>query len=258
MEIGISTACFYPEKLEDIILKINNLGFSCIEVFLNTDCELKKEFLNEQINNLKHSNIRVHSVHPFTSQMETLYFFSVYEKRIQDGIILYERYFEAMNLIGASVLTFHGGKNITALTPDKYAKNIYPLLNAAAKKGIVIAQENVFDSLCANPDYIYKLRKIMDQSLKFTLDIKQANKSGFSPFTVLESMGDDVVNIHLNDFDQDNLCLLPGVGTFELEKFIHLLKENKIKVPLILEVYRQNYHNLEDILLSRSYLAKLD
>ena len=46
MRLGISTACFYPQPLEDTIPRISSLGFHLIEIFFNTESELRDPFLS--------------------------------------------------------------------------------------------------------------------------------------------------------------------------------------------------------------------
>ena len=46
MEIGASSACFYPLETETSFLRIAQLGFSCCEIFFNSESELNPVFVN--------------------------------------------------------------------------------------------------------------------------------------------------------------------------------------------------------------------
>ena len=46
MRLGISTACFYPQPIEETIERIAALGFRTIEIFFNTESEYDISFLN--------------------------------------------------------------------------------------------------------------------------------------------------------------------------------------------------------------------
>ena len=52
-------------------------------------------------NLLKRFDINCVSLHPFTSEMEQLFFFSDYERRIEDALEYYKYYFRFMNMTGA-------------------------------------------------------------------------------------------------------------------------------------------------------------
>ena len=44
MNIGVSTACLYPEPLEEALYSLAVNGVSNVEIFVNTHSELKKSF----------------------------------------------------------------------------------------------------------------------------------------------------------------------------------------------------------------------
>ena len=45
MEIGASTACFYPLETEKALQRVCDLGFKATEVFMNSPCELEEGFV---------------------------------------------------------------------------------------------------------------------------------------------------------------------------------------------------------------------
>ncbi len=47
IELGMSTASFYPQFTEDAARKIVKLGYSKAEVFLNSECEFDAEYIKE-------------------------------------------------------------------------------------------------------------------------------------------------------------------------------------------------------------------
>lgn len=59
---------------------------------------------------MKRFDVRCVSVHPFTCEIEQLMFFSEYERRINDILEYYKLYFQFMNIVGAKIFVFHGGK----------------------------------------------------------------------------------------------------------------------------------------------------
>ena len=59
---------------------------------------------------LQRFDIYCPSVHPFTCEIEPLMFFSEYERRMNDILEYYKLYFQFMNIVGAEIFVFHGGK----------------------------------------------------------------------------------------------------------------------------------------------------
>ena len=84
MIAGVSTACLYPQPLEESLYNLAVNGIACTEIFINTHSELKKSFSHNIAQLLKRFDVKCVSVHPFTCEMETMMFFSDYERRIED------------------------------------------------------------------------------------------------------------------------------------------------------------------------------
>lgn len=103
---GLSTACFYPELTERGLMFAASIGAQAAEVFFNAPSELTDSFVRELRRIADGSGTRILSVHPFTSGLEPLLFFSGYRRRFCDGVELYKRYFHAANLLGANLLVF--------------------------------------------------------------------------------------------------------------------------------------------------------
>jgi len=70
-------------------------------------------------------------------------------------------------------------------------------------------------------------------------------------------MSSNVVNFHINDYDNENICLLPGDGIVKHERLIKTLLSNNYSGPAIIEVYRGNFSDTNDILRSKLYLEKI-
>ena len=89
MEIGVSTACFYPEETERALRRCGEMGVRCTEIFFNAPSELDGAFLRELVQIREAYGIRVAAVHPFTSRIEPYLLFSGYERRYRDGLDFY-------------------------------------------------------------------------------------------------------------------------------------------------------------------------
>lgn len=254
MFLGISTACFYPMETEKTIDDIARLGFDRIEVFANCMAETSFDYIKELKKKCDDYGIKVVSFHPFTSFAEPFYFFTCYPRRIEEGVDFYKGLFERAARLGAHVVNFHGAKRDYNAEPSAFFDVYARLYEGAKQYDIIFSQENVVRCKSAEPSFIKLMRSYLNDECSFTLDIKQANRAGFSPFEMLEAMGDKVCNVHINDFNSEYDCLLPGKGNFDFGKLLHMLNEYKYNENILIEVYRNNFLQNDEILSSKNYI----
>lgn len=260
MECGISTACFYPQPLEESIAEIAALELKTIEVFVNTESEFAPKYTRELRLRLDDAGIRAVSIHPFTSPMEGQLLLSDYDRRTEDGLMQYRRYFEAARALGAKYLTFHGERSIiqdkSAADTQRKLHTYNRLCAVAAECGMILAQENVAWCKSENPEYLRWLRDGVP-ALRFTLDIKQAHRAGHSWSEYLDVMGERLVNIHINDFDDAHSCLLPGEGVMRFDALFDRLRALGYDEQVLIEVYSTDYQNMAQIKRAAKYLTDL-
>ena len=119
MNIGLSSACFYPNVLtENSIKLINDIGFRSGEIFLNSTSEYEDEFiykLNEE--KLKH-DFNIESIHCFSPTFEP-YLFETYKRRRQDMFKYFKKVCRAARILGAKYYTFHGMRKFDFASIDK-------------------------------------------------------------------------------------------------------------------------------------------
>ena len=157
------------------------------------------------------------------------------------------------------MINVHGDRGMGLKDLDKYIKCYDPLLKLGDKYGVVFSSENVFYNSVNHPEFIYRLRqRIGFGTMKFTFDIKQANKGGADPLEVLEAMGTDVVNFHINDYDSEHICMLPGEGTVDYVKIFETLNNVGYNGPALIEVYSDNYTDFSQIENSKRYLLDIN
>ena len=247
MRVGVSTACLYPDLLEDSLLSLMDNGINHVEIFVNTDSELEKKFVSNMADILKNYNATCKSLHPYTCAMEPMMFFSGYERRVVDVLEYYKRYFEAMNILGAEVFVFHGNK-AGLQTPDEfYFERFSKLVKVGKEFGVTIAQENV--SRCQSSTL--KFQKAMCNALgddaKFVLDTKQAIRSGEDPFETVRELGQNIIHVHLSDYGKNGDCLPIGAGEFDIKGFMTLLHNMNFDGSVMLELYRYNFTDVSDL-----------
>lgn len=244
MRIGMSTACFYPQPLEEILPVIAGLGVTAVEIFFNTESEFEPRFYENLGAQARSLGLDIVSVHPYSSLMEGMLLFSDYARRTEDGMLQYQRYFECAAALGARYLTFHGERDMgRADDPARWERKCaaYRRLCALASAcGVTLAQENVAWCRSRDPAFLRALYRDVPE-LRYTLDIKQAYRSGQDWRTVLDVMGERLVNVHINDFSAEQSCLVPGAGTMDYANFFSRLRATGYDGHAIVEVYRTNF-----------------
>lgn len=261
MNIGISTASFYPMLLEEGIQQAGELGFRCAELFVNAESEYQPGFCRERRRQLDDLGIRAVSMHPYTSAMEGHLLFSDYPRRTRDGIDQYRRYFEAGAILGVDYFTFHGellrARGLPPSDPESNRFATYRALCEAAQEfGIQFTQENV--SWCKSADLKF-LKRLYDNipQLAFTLDTKQALRAGRHWQDYVEAIGDRIVNLHISDYNNQTDCLLPGAGDCNFPELFLALEQKGYHGSAMIEVYTTDYQTTEELRQSRLYLETL-
>lgn len=259
MEIGLSSASFYPNvNTEDSIVLMKNLGFDLGEIFLNSFSEYGEDFGNILLEQKLKNNFTINSIHAFSSSFEPN-LFDEYKRRRKDAFLQFKKVCRIARKVGAKCYTFHGMKHKKYHNVIDYnlVFDVYDrLLYTAGEEGIKLCQENVFWCMSGDIDFLYTLREKYEDSLYFTLDIKQAYRAGRKPEEYIKVMNGAIENLHINDRNSVSSCLLPGKGDINYKKlFSELKKANYNKVGII-EVYSDNYKDYHDLKVSKDYIEK--
>lgn len=259
MRIGASTACLYPMETENAVATLIENGFRIIEIFFNTFSELEPEYLEELHEYILKYDCEVVSIHPFLSGIEPFLFFSNYERRFYDTVDFYEKFYKAAQILGAKKLILHGGAfpDRYKLSDEEYCRRFEILAKRGENFGVDILHENVNKFRASSPDFIRAMKRIIPDNAKFTLDLKQAVRSGYSPFEILNSMGDGLKHIHINDHMDEKDCLLPFCGNFNYKEFFSECKKIGYDGDIIIEVYRTNFNNVSELMESAKLLSKM-
>ena len=178
MIAGVSTACLYPKPLEESLYDLAVNGVSCVEIFVNTHSELKTGFAHGAENLMKRFDVKCVSVHPFTCEMESMMFFSDYERRMNDMLDYYKYYFRFMNIVGADIFVFHGGKPSSTLNEELYCERYSKLYRLGKEFGVTVAVENVARCKSASSAFIRNISGMLGDEFAFVLDTKQAIRAG--------------------------------------------------------------------------------
>lgn len=255
MEIGISTACFYPLYTEETINIISDLGCGLCEVFLEAEYEYDKDYINILKKKMNAFNMRAGSVHAFCATFEHQ-LFSEYERRRTDALKVFEKVLIACTIIGAKNYTFHGDKrcdDLSMLDFGHYLKCLDDLINLSAQYDVNLSWENVAWCQTSRPEFI-KIVRQHSPALKFTLDIKQARRAGIPPEEYIKAMGAGLTNVHVNDYNQASTCLLPGEGEHDFARLFCRLRDMGYRGNAIIEVYSSDYSSYAQLKKAMEYL----
>ena len=257
MEIGVSSSCFYPAHTETGVEQLALLGVKCVELFLNTFQELEGPYTCALRRSLDAAEMQVVSFHPFTSGMETFFFSTDYDRRLEDGIALYRRLFAAAAGYGAKVFVFHGDYKASPFPFERYCENFGRLSAVAREYGLTLCQENVVRCRCGSIENIRRMRQLLGDQVHFVLDLKQAVRSGEDVFEMCRTMGPALAHVHISDNAPGRDCLPPGQGSFDFPRLFAQLRELSYRGAVILELYRNNFKDPEELVRSVALLREL-
>lgn len=258
MEIGASSACFYPLETERSLLHIAELGFSHCEIFFNAHSELKPLFI-KNLKTVKDAyGIDVVSLHPYGSFGEGYDFFSGYKRRFDDAMESYKRYYEAAGILGAKYIVMHGAGKLFDINMDEYAQRYSKINEVARSYGCNVAHENVVNFVSATPEFSSFMKGKLGEDYKMVLDIKQARRAGYEPEEFIKAAGKNIVHVHLSDYNDRYDCISPcEEGHFDFEGLFSCLHKTGYNGKYIIELYSDGYERKKDITKSAKYLDAL-
>ena len=257
MRAGISTACFYPQTPEEAVSYLSACRIPNIEIFFNSFSELRKDYLRELRTVLQNGGVQVLSVHPFTSGMEPILFFSDYERRVEDGLEMYRRYFDAANEVGAKILVLHGDRRGSNCSEERYFERFLRLSQLGKEFSVTVAQENVERCRSGDLSFLRRMKDALKTDAQFVLDVKQARRSGEDPMAFLEVLGQNICHVHISDGGPAGDCLPIGSGEMDFSAFFKKLRELYYRGGIILELYRQNFRTREELIASYDTLREM-
>ena len=257
MRAGVSTACLYPKPLEEAVYELAVNGVSNIEIFLNTQSELKKGYAHGLANMLKRFEVNCCAVHPFTCEIEPQMFFSEYERRVNDMLEYYKLYFRFMNIVGADIFVFHGGKPSSVCNTELYCERYSKLYRLGKEFGVTVAVENVSRCKSGSSAFIKEIKNMLGDEFAFVLDTKQAIRSNENPMRFLDVVGDKIAHVHISDSGEMGDCLLIGKGRFDFRKFFDKLAGYNPDCGVILELYRSGWSGISDLVSSYNILTRM-
>lgn len=246
MMTGISTACLYPMYTEVALQTFASLHVEATEVFINCSEEILPAKLREMRSIADGNGVKILSLHPYTSGMEPMLFFSAYKRRFYEGMELYKKYYEAANILGADIVIFHGNSSKSGMSYDEYFNRFGRLVEDSISNGSKLCHENVSRCMSRSSAFFKELAKAVPQS-EFVFDTKQAFRAGEDVFEFVKAMSGRIRHVHFSDHSEQNDCLVPGHGTFNTGEFLDLIKNNGFDGGVIVELYRENFDSIVEL-----------
>ncbi len=257
MQAGVSTACLYPQHLEEALYDLALNGVSHVELFINADSDVTRERVHTMKTIMERYGVTCRSVHPFACPIEPLMLFSSYDRRVDDMIDYYKRTFEIMNQFGAEIFVFHGNNQYVSVEPELYCERYLRLVNAGKEFGITVAQENVERCQSGKLHFLREISRILGDDAHFVLDVKQAVRAKESPFNILHMLGARVIHVHISDHGEKGDCLPLGAGEFRIRNFLETLYQYSPDASVMLELYRSNFRGISDLVGSYRMLGHI-
>lgn len=255
MNIGASSSCFYPLETEKALERVGSVGIKTTEVFFNSPSELEPEFLKKLCEIKNRYSMDVTSVHPFMSFSEGYNIFSSYNRRFYDSLEFYKNFFEAAATLGAKYFVLHGSRGEKTISDEEYANRLLKFIEEGETFGVHVTHENVVRYSGETPQFMQFLRSCIGEKFKMTLDLKQARRAGIDPFEFVEKLGTSIAHVHVSDFSRFEDCLPPGEnGLFDFERFFEKMKSVGYDGNYIVELYRNNFKDENELKKGVEYL----
>ena len=262
MQVGISTASLFMRYYnEDALPLLNELGVPCAEVFLTSFSEYGKEF-GELLASRK-GNLFINSVHDLNTEFEPQ-LFNAHPRVKADAYAWLDKVLDSANALGAPYYTFHGTSRMKRHTRSgkhddfpSMIRGFSELVSHCKQRGVTLCLENVEWSTYNRVGVFSKIAAEVSE-LKGVLDIKQARISEYPYEAYLEEMGQRLAYAHISDIDeQGKICLPSEKGKFDFELFLKRLKDVGFEGSLLIEVYKENYTNVQELKNSCDFINEL-
>lgn len=259
MDIGLSSACFYPLETEKSVIRAGETGAKKIELFMNADSEFQPEYLKEIARICDSYKMQIVSVHTMGSFTESYHLFSSYKRRFFEAKeTSFKRHFDVMHTLGAEILVMHGIKKPGSISDEEYFERFGELILMGKAEGLKVCQENVVYYRSESPDLLLRMGEYIGDDFNMVFDIKQSVRTGIDPFFFAERLHKYIRHIHISDHNSEKDCLVPCKnGTFDFKGFFDLMKGCDYKGDYIIELYENGYENDNELTFAMNELKKL-
>ncbi len=259
MDIGLSSACFYPLETEKSVLRACETGAKTIEIFMNANSEFEPAFVRKMADICKSYGVKVASVHTMGSFTESFHLFSSYKRRFFEAKdTSFKRHFDVMHTLGAEILVMHGIKKPGSIEDEEYFDRFGELILMGKAEGLKVCQENVVHYRSESPDLLLRMGEYIGDDFNMVFDIKQSVRTGIDPFEFAKKLHKYIRHIHISDHNNEKDCIVPYKnGNFDFAKFFNMMKTLNYQGDYIVELYENGYDNDGELTFAVETLKKL-
>ena len=259
MDIGLSSACFYPLETEKSIVRAGETGVKTIEIFMNADSEFEPAFVKNMADICKSYGMKVSSVHTMGSFTESYHLFSSYKRRFFEAKdTSFKRHFDVMHTLDAKHLVLHGIKKPGSISDEEYYDRFGELILMGKSEGLLVCQENVVHYRSENPDFLASMGEYIGDDFNMVFDIKQSIRTGINPYEFAEKLHKYIRHIHISDHNDEFDCIVPCKnGVFDFKKFFDLMKSFGYSGDFIIELYENGFQNDKELTFAIEKLKNL-
>ena len=259
MDIGLSSACFYPLETEKSIVRAGETGVKTIEIFMNADSEFEPAFVKNMADICKSYGMRVSSVHTMGSFTESYHLFSSYKRRYFEAKdTSFKRHFDVMHTLGAKHLVLHGIKKPGSISDEEYFDRFGELISMGKSEDLLVCQENVVHYRSESPDFLSRMGEYIGDDFNMVFDIKQSIRTGINPYEFAEKLHKYIRHIHISDHNDEFDCIVPCKnGVFDFKKFFDMMKSLNYSGDYIVELYENGFENDKELTFAVNELKKM-
>ncbi len=258
MDIGLSSACFYPLETEKSIVRAGETGVKTIEIFMNADSEFEPDFVNNMADICNYYGMKVSSVHTMGSFTESYHLFSSYKRRFYEAKdTSFKRHFDVMHTLGAEILVLHGIKKPGSISDEEYYERFGELTLMGKSEGLKVCQENVVHYRSESPDFLLRMGEYIGDDFNMVFDIKQSIRTGINPYEFAEKLHKYIRHIHISDHNEEKDCFVPCKnGNFDFKRFFDLMKSLGYSGDYIIELYENGFESDKELTFAVNQLKK--
>ena len=259
MDIGLSSACFYPLETEKSVVRACETGAKTIEIFMNANSEFQPAFVKKMAETCKSYGVKVAAVHTMGAFTESFHLFSSYKRRFFEAKdTSFKRHFDVMHTLGAEILVMHGIKKPGSIEDEEYFDRFGELILMGKAEGLKVCQENVVHYRSESPDLLLRMGEYIGDDFNMVFDIKQSVRTGVDPFEFAKKLHKYIRHIHISDHNIEKDCLVPCKdGTFDFARFLTMMKDLGYSGDYIIELYENGYESDNELTFAMETLKKL-
>ena len=248
MKTSTATSVFVNYKLGDAIDQVIKAGFDGIDIWCGRPHLFRQDFSKQEIQKLRQkiedSNLQIASLMPAFYRYPFSLSSPIEEVRI-DSIAYMKDCINNAENIGANRVLVVPTRSLFGQSVEDarslFMDSLEKVCSYASQLGIMLGLEilnpQLTDYMATSTDAIRMIRELNHPCLGVIIDTGHLNLTGEKQDTVLRTLGDTLLQVHINDNNgKEQQNSIPGDGNFDFENLLALLRQNGYDDFLSLEL----------------------